>query len=224
MRQAIEQYLEALKVRRYSASTLRLHARSLAMFEQFLAGRGLDDERGRHPANHPRLSNGDHALHPLHRASVRLISLRRFFEHLEITDAILVNPCVGLKLPHLPQKLPKAVLTPGEARAVLDAPDTQTRTGIRDKAILEMFYSTGIRSGEMASLTVHDVDYRHGFVRVHKGKGGKDRVAPMGKKACDYVREYLQKVRSVWTKKNRDERDLWISAIEPHGPDEAAGH
>jgi len=218
MRQAIENYLESLKVRRYSASTMRTHARALLTFEQFLAGRGLDDVRAvtrDHIRDHQAGLTAQKTLATVH---VHLIALRRFFEHLETTDAILVNPCVGLKLPHLPKKLPKAVLTPGEARAVLDAPDTQTRTGIRDKAILEMFYSTGIRSGEMASLTVHDVDYRNGFVRVNKGKGGKDRVAPMGKKACNYVREYLQKVRAVWTKKNRDERALWISAIEPHGP------
>ncbi|MGH9593421.1 MAG: tyrosine-type recombinase/integrase [Bryobacteraceae bacterium] len=218
MRQAIDNYLESLKVRRYSASTVRTHARALLIFEQFLAGRGLDDARavtGEHIRDFQTEITPRCTLETVH---VRLIALRRFFEHLETTDAILVNPCVGLKLPHLPQRLPKAVLTPGEARAVLDAPDTQTPTGIRDKAILEMFYSTGIRSGEMAALTVHDVDYRSGFVRVNKGKGGKDRVAPMGKKACNYVREYLQKVRAVWTKRSRDERALWISAIEPHGP------
>jgi len=147
---------------------------------------------------------------------VRLIALRRFFEHLEKTDAILVNPTVGLKLPTLPSRLPKTVLTPGEARALLDAPDTQTKKGIRDKAILETFYSTGIRAGEMARLTVFDVDYKNGFVRVTKGKGAKDRVVPLGKKACDYVREYLQKVRSEWSKETRDERLLWLCAIVPH--------
>ena len=149
---------------------------------------------------------------------VRLIALRRFFEHLEKTDAILVNPTVGLKLPTLPSRLPKTVLTPGETRALLDAPDTQTKKGIRDKAILEIFYSTGIRAGEMTRLTVFDVDYKNGFVRVTRGKFAKDRVVPLGKKACDYVREYLQRARSEWSKEHRDERALWINAIQPHRP------
>jgi site-specific recombinase XerD len=149
---------------------------------------------------------------------VHLQALRRFFEHLETTDVILVNPCAGITLPKLASRLPKVVLTQGEARALLDAPDTQTEIGIRDKAVLEMFYSTGIRLAEMARLTIHDADYKNGFVRVTKGKGGKDRVVPLGRKACDYVREYLQKVRAEWSKTNRDERALWLSSKRPHGP------
>ena len=120
-------------------------------------------------------------------------ALRRFFEHLETTDVILVNPCADIPLPRLGQRLPKAVLTQQEARALLDAPDTQTAVGIRDRAILEMFYSTGIRLEEMTRLTVHDVDHSNGFVRVNKGKFAKDRMTPLGRKACDYVREYLPK-------------------------------
>jgi site-specific recombinase XerD len=81
-----------------------------------------------------------------------------------------------------------------------------------------MFYSTGIRAGEMTRLTVFDVDYKNGFVRVTRGKFAKDRVVPLGKKACDYVREYLQRVRGEWSKENRDERALWINAIAPHRP------
>ena len=71
----------------------------------------------------------------------RMQAVRRFFEHLEATDVILVNPCAGIPLPRLGDRLPKTVLTEKEARAVLDAPDTQTGPGIRDKAILETFYA-----------------------------------------------------------------------------------
>jgi site-specific recombinase XerD len=151
---------------------------------------------------------------------VHLQALRRFFEHLETTDVILVNPCAGIMLPKLASRLPKVVLTQDEARALLDAPDTQTKIGIRDKAILETFYSTGIRLAEMARLTIHDADYKNGFVRVIKGKGDKDRVVPLGRKACDYVREYLQKVRAEWVRAAHaiDERALWLSSKHPHGP------
>ena len=93
--------------------------------------------------------------HTLH---VKLIGLRRYFEHLENTDAVLMNPHVGLILPKFEDRLPRGVLTQAEARRLLDAPDTETKKGIRDKAILELFYSTGIRGEEMAALTIHDVD------------------------------------------------------------------
>jgi len=146
------------------------------------------------------------------------MALRQFFRHLEKTDAVLVNPCLKMVLPKLEDRLPRRVLTPAEARKVLDAPDTQTRKGIRDKAILEVFYSTGIRLEEMSKLSTHDVDTRNGFLRVNKGKFAKDRVVPLGRKAGDYVREYLQKVRSEWSKEKKDERALWLSSYAPYQP------
>ena len=212
-------FLEALKVRRFSPATIKSRQASLAVFFGWLAGIGIADVREVH-----RLTVRDYQLwlqgrgYAVPTVQVHLQALRRFFEHLETTDVILVNPCAGVMLPKLASRLPKVVLTQGEARALLDAPDTQTKIGIRDKAVLEMFYSTGIRLAEMARLTIHDADYKNGFVRVTKGKGGKDRVVPLGRKACDYVREYLQKVRSEWSKANRDERALWLSSKQPHGP------
>ena len=211
-------FLEALKVRRFSPATIKSRQASLAVFFGWLAGIGIADVREVH-----RLTVRDYQLwlqgrgYAVPTVQVHLQALRRFFEHLETTDVILVNPCAGVMLPKLASRLPKVVLTQGEARALLDAPDTQTKTGIRDKAMLETFYSTGIRLDEMARLTIHDADYKNGFVRV-KGKGSKDRVVPLGRKACDYVREYLQKVRSEWSKTNRDERALWLSYRDPHGP------
>ena len=121
-------------------------------------------------------------------------------------------------MPRQGDRLPKTILTEKEAKALLDAPDTQTAVGIRDRAILETFYSTGIRREEMTQLTLHDVDHRNGFLRVTKGKFAKDRMVPLGRKAADYVRETLQKVRSQWSKANRDERALWLSSWRPHGP------
>ena len=212
-------FLEALKVRRFSPATIKSRQASLAVFFGWLAGIGIADVREVH-----RLTVRDYQLwlqgrgYAVPTVQVHLQALRRFFEHLETTDVILVNPCAGVMLPKLASRLPKVVLTQGEARALLDAPDTQTKIGIRDKAVLEMFYSTGIRLAEMARLTIHDADYKNGFVRVTKGKGSKDRVVPLGRKACDYVREYLQKVRSEWSKTNRDERALWLSYRDPHGP------
>jgi integrase/recombinase XerD len=212
-------FLEARKIRRASPATLKNWHGSLTVFFRYLAGQGVADVRevSRQTIKDYQLGLLAQDYTPM-TVATRLQAVRRFFEHLEATDVILVNPCAGIPLPRQGDRLPKAVLTEREARALLDAPDTQTPAGIRDKAILEVFYSTGIRLEEMARLTTHDVDHRHGFLRVTKGKFAKDRMTPLGRKACDYVREYLQKVRAEWSKSNREERALWLSSKQPHGP------
>ena len=212
-------FLEALKIHRCSPATIKSREGSLALFFRYLTGQGIADVRdvSRQTVKDYQLWLLGQDYTPMTVVS-RMQALRRFFEHLETTDVILVNPCVGILLPRLGQRLPKAVLTEQEAKALLNMPDTQTAVGLRDRAILETFYSTGIRLEEMARLSLHDVDHRNGFVRVNQGKFAQDRMTPLGRKACDYIREYLQKVRAEWSKRNRDERALWLSSKQPHGP------
>lgn len=212
-------FLEALKVRRYSPATLASYGGGVASLMGFLAQSGVADVR-EVTREHIRSFQLWLAAKPYSdwTRCACLQGVRRFFEHLEKTDAILVNPCVDMRMPRIGKRLPRGVLTEEEARRVLDAPDTQTLHGLRNKAILEVFYSTGLRLAEMTRLTVFDVDHRNGFVRVNRGKGGKDRVVPLGGKACDYVREYLARARAEWSKENRDERALWLSSSQPHGP------
>lgn len=224
-----QSFVESLRVRSYAKGTLKNYDGALEVFFRFLSsthvdglpvdGLPIDDLR-----EVSRDTIGAYRAWLLGQSYTRwtvcsrLQGVRRFFEHLESTNAVLLNPCDGLLLPKQEDRLPRAVLSRAEAKRVLDAPDTQTPKGIRDKAILELFYSTGIRLAEMTSLTVHDVDLRGGFVRIHKGKNARDRVVPMGNKAADTVREYLTKVRAVWSKSNRDERALWLSSIKPYHP------
>lgn len=210
-------FVERLKVLRFSPATLICREHSMRRFFQWLGGRGQADVRDvtkQTVRDFQEYLLGRYATHTVH---VHLISMRRFFEHLEKTDALLVNPCEGVPLPKLEDRLPRNVLTPDEARRILDAPDPGTKKGIRDRAILEMFYSTGIRLEEMTRLTVHDVDLT-GYVRVNRGKGAKDRVVPLGAKAAECVRDYLEKVRVEWARDNRDERALWLSWRWPHQP------
>jgi integrase/recombinase XerD len=210
-------FLESLRVRSYARGTLLSHGDALTVFFAFLTRTGIDDVRSvtRDTIRDYQTWLTAQPWTPWTRI-VRLQGLKRFFEHLETTDTILVNPCLGLTLPRVARRLPRVVLSREEARRILDAPDTQTPVGIRDRAMLEMFYSTGIRRAEMVQLTIHDVDIKNGFVRVNKGKGGKDRVVPMGEKAAAYVAEYLRHVRSEWSKKNREERALWLSSQQNH--------
>ncbi|MGI8480490.1 MAG: tyrosine-type recombinase/integrase [Chthoniobacterales bacterium] len=211
-------FLESLRVRGQAPATLRARSQSLSTFFLWLTSAGIEDVREL-TREHLRtyqlaLTQQGLTTYTLH---AKLSGLRRFFEYLESTDAILVNPCLGMVLPKLEDRLPRNVLSQAEARRVLDAPDTQTKKGIRDRAILELFYSTGIRGEEMAALTLHDVDCKNGFVRVTKGKFAKDRVVPMGQKASQYVREYLAHVRLPWSAQCKDERALWLCSIRPHG-------
>src|SRR6266699_2558535 len=201
-------FLEALKVRRYAPATLASRQESLKQFFRYLAEAGIDDVR-----EASRQIVRDYQAGLLRRFKVATTHV-----HLEATVVILVNPCAGLALPRLADRLPRRILTPREVHQLLNAPDTQTRSGIRDQAILETFYSSGIRLEEMARLTLDDVDYRNGFVRVTKGKGARERVVPLGRKACDSVVEYLRTVRAQWSKTHCDERALWLSARAPHGP------
>ena len=220
LQKILAEFVQAERVRRLSASTIEARQRAVDRFFRHLAGAGVEDIRAvtrQHVRDYQEalMRCGKYTVATVH---IHMISLRRLFEHLENTDAIFANPCTGLRLPKLPDRLPRHVLTLSEVKAVLQQPDTQTPRGIRDRAILEMFYSTGIRAGEMAALTIHDVDPQNGFVRVNKGKGGKDRVVPMGHTASRYAREYLREVRAKWAVENREERALWLASFKPYQP------
>ena len=215
---ALVGFVEALRVQRYSPATLAARTQSLAILFRYLAGIGVADVR-EVSREHVRgfqlwLAARDYTEHT---RSAHLASVRAFFAHLEKIDAIFINPCLDMVLPRITRRLPQGVLTLAQVRKILDAPDTQAQSGLRDRAILEVFYSTGLRIAELARLEVFDVDHRNGFIRVNLGKGGRDRVVPLGKKACDYVREYLAKVRAEWSRASRDERALWLSSKAPHG-------
>jgi integrase/recombinase XerD len=91
--------------------------------------------------------------------------------------------------------LPKTLLSVEEVEHVLNQPDVTEVTGIRDRAILETFYSTGIRRFELARLQLYDVDLAHGTVMIRQGKGRKDRLIPVGARACAWIGKYLDSVR-----------------------------
>ena len=223
MRDTINAYLESLKVRHYAAGSLQRVLDGLKVFERYLALRGVADLR-----EVTRATLADYQgwlLEQDYSVTTRqgqLSTLRGFFAHLVAVDAVFLNPCEGMVLPRRPDRLPRNVLTREEVRRILNAPDTQTPKGLRDRAILEVFYSTGLRSRELWALTVQDVDWRNGFVRVNKGKFSKDRVVPLGGKACQYLREYVQKIRSEWARlareQGRDDRALWLSSGRRHQP------
>ena len=91
--------------------------------------------------------------------------------------------------------MPRGILTRSEARRIINAPDRSCTLGYRDKAILEVLYTTGIRKEELNNLTLNDVDYNDGFLRIIQGKGRKDRIVPLGRICCRYLENYIKSVR-----------------------------
>lgn len=219
MKTRMEPYLEMLRVRNYAPATIKGCTHILRRFFAHLQTVGVDDLRA---VNQDTIEAYQRELLRRRDANTvrsHMATLRGFFAHLETTGEILLNPTADVRLPKWERRLPKRILKPSEVRRLLNAPD-QTPKGLRDRAMMELFYSSGIRREEMARLAVQDVDIKNGFVRV-QGKGGKDRVVPVGQSACDALKRYLKEARAVWLKAPRNPGwtdALWLSPIQPHPP------
>ncbi len=137
--------------------------------------------------------------------------LRSFFRWLAAKRVVLFDPAEHLVLGDRTQPLPKAVLTEAEVRALLRAP-RQDILGLRDHAIFETLYSTGLRRAELCALDLYDVDPGNELVRVRHGKGGRDRVVPIGSWALIAIRRYLRESRPHLAVKPK-EPALFVAAI-----------
>ncbi len=142
---------------------------------------------------------------------IKIRAVKRFFEFLSAANIIFIDPSETIKEPQKERRLVQKVLTPEEVAKILDRPNLGTLPGIRDRAILETLYSTGIRRGELCGLSIYDVDLAAKTLRINQGKGRKDRVVPLGKHAARFLQEYIAKVRPHHTRKNRGERRLFVS-------------
>jgi len=121
----------------------------------------------------------------------RLIGVQRFFAWLCRENFLLSNPAADLTLPRKPPPgLPRA-LSVAQMAAVLAVPDTADALGVRDRAVLEILYATGLRRLELTNLELGDVDRARGTLAVRRGKGGKDRMVPLGEHALHWLERYL---------------------------------
>ena len=143
--------------------------------------------------------------------AARLSVVRVFFRWLVKIDMLLYDPSGGLVLPKRKGILPRSVLTKKEVERMLGAADTTTTLGLRDRAMLEVLYSTGIRNAELRALTVYDLDLDRGLVRINEGKNAKDRVVPLGEVACRWLREYLDEARPKLLSQDVGEQTVFLS-------------
>jgi integrase/recombinase XerD len=124
-----------------------------------------------------------------------LIALGGWFRWMVRQHYVQANPAADLELPKKAKTLPKTILSVQQAETIINQADTGTALGLRNRAIMEVLYSTGIRRAELTCLKHYDLDTEHGTLVVRQGKGGKDRFLPIGERACKWTDKYLTDVR-----------------------------
>jgi integrase/recombinase XerD len=125
----------------------------------------------------------------------RIAAVKTLFRFLARRGYLLTDPSTSLEYPRQENRIPRGVLTIEEARAIVEAPDLGAPMGLRDRAILETLYATGIRAGELANLKRDDVDTEDKLLRVVLGKGKKDRNVPLTRAAAEAIEAYLASER-----------------------------
>lgn len=142
-----------------------------------------------------------------------LIPVRQWFSWLVRQGHLPFSPAAELELPKVPRRLPKAVLSSQEAETVLAVPDLNTHVGLRDRAMLEVFYSTGIRRTELSRLALQDVDRARGTIKIAEGKGQKDRMIPIGERALAWIAAYLERARPYLLSDASDGGTLFLNTL-----------
>jgi len=179
-----------------SANTLAAYRRDLVAFEQWLheaRGKALDQ------AEAADILGWQAHGHPSSRASTanrRLATLRRYYRWARRLGRVSGDPCLAITTAKQPLRIPKT-LSQSQVEALLAAAPTHTALGLRDRAMLEVLYATGLRVSELVNLGVLDLSLSDGVVRVVQGKGGKDRLVPLGAEAAHWLDRYLKESRQA---------------------------
>jgi integrase/recombinase XerD len=195
MDQLLDQYLHYILVEKgLSRNTLDAYSHGLNRFLDYLRRKGVQEV--------PNISKLDVRAFLLHlkrqelstKTVVRnLAAIRSFFQFLTREGILEVNPIEELESPKIEKKLPE-ILTLKEVEQLLEQPNSQTPTGLRDRAMLEVLYATGMRVSELIQLPIQQVSLEGGYVIVF-GKGSKERIIPLGSEAMKWVALYLKTAR-----------------------------
>jgi integrase/recombinase XerD len=222
----LEKHLEDLRVKNYSEYTIKGRRVHIDYFIAWAAERGIVEpvevtrtvlESYQKHVYHYRKKNGE----PLgfNGQHDRIVPLRVWFKWMARQHHILHNPASEIELPRIGFRLPKAVLTANEAEQVIQQANVHDPLGLRDRAILETLYSTGIRRLELVSLKVWDLDLERATIAIRQGKGRKDRIIPIGDRAAAWVRKYLNESRPHLASEPDDHIVFLSNAGEPFSLD-----
>lgn len=202
MGRAAMEYLQHMLMTNHAVATVRDRSQQLTNFCRWCEDRGVTRPgevtrpvlaRYQRHLYHHRKRNGM-PLSFRHQHG-QLTTLKSFFRWLVRQNRILYNPASDLDMPKVERRLPRHILSEGEAELVLSQPDLADPLGVRDRAIMETFYSTGMRRFELAGLSLYDVDLERLTVMVRQGKGKRDRLIPIGERAAIWLERYLYEVR-----------------------------
>lgn len=207
----IAEFKDQLKARGYAQATVEGYTKNLNFFSQYLKECGVSDLRN---VNRQLIDRYKSKVmsEPIAMESkaLKIRPVKRLFEYLVETHKLLINPAEGIVETCRKNRRIGTVLTVDEIKSLLAQPNLSLKTHIRDRAIMEVLYSTGIRLDELLSLEVYHVDLKDKVLYIRKGKGNKQRVVPLGKNAAQHLREYLEKIRPYYARKNPRERRLFL--------------
>jgi integrase/recombinase XerD len=195
----VDQFINYLRIEKGLAdNTIQAYSRDLVCFLSFLEQSKISplNVTKDHIAEYIHSLKGALSVRSIAR---KLSSLKVFFRFLVSEGKLQKNPTRFMESMKLPQRLPK-ILSPSEVDLLLSQPDSLKPLGMRDKAMLELLYATGLRVSELIGLKVLNLNLEVGFVRKF-GKGSKERIIPMGEKAKQAIRAYLLDGRPILLKK-----------------------
>jgi integrase/recombinase XerD len=215
----IAEYLNWMQVHNYADTTITARRHHLARFSCFCRRTGVETSsevmfellQSYQQSLFEHLKRDGQPL-AFSTQAQRLVPVCHFFSWLRRNGRLTINPAGDLLMPKPDRRLPEATLSAMEMALLLGQPDVSRPLGLRDRAILEIFYSCALRRQELIELTVRDVDFERGTVFVRCGKGAKDRYVPIGERALFWLRLYLDLGRPRLASDRAGEQ-LFVSSV-----------
>ncbi len=199
-RELIDQFMIYLRIEKgASKNTLEAYKRDLNELADFLKEKdvSLNEIDIDMLSNYVKLLSKRLSRRSLAR---NISAIRTFFRFLVSEGILMENPARLLEVPKISKTLP-GILNEHEIELLLNQPPISTPIGLRDKAMIELLYATGVRVSELVHLRINDMDFNNGYIKV-MGKGSKERFIPVGEKALNIIKEYIKEARQKFDKKN----------------------
>jgi integrase/recombinase XerD len=212
----VQSYLDALSIRHYSSETIRTRSTHLRAFVHWAEGQGISAPTQLSPdllvnyqlqlISHRKAQDSPLCISTQHSY---LLSIRSWLRWLKDQEIVASDLAAKIATPQATYRLPRN-FSATDVERIFEVCSLRTSTGLRDRTILETFYSTGIRRMELLNLKTHDLDWHRGLLTVRMGKGRKDRVIPIGERALAWIDRYLWEVRQRF-RQSLDDGTLFLT-------------
>ncbi len=207
----VTEFKQTLSARGYSRATVKTYSKHLSYFNRWLLDNQITDLKqvtGQVITDY----QGAVQKKPLAMETKALYirAIKRLFEYLIETNRLLINPAENIVETCRKNRKLAPVLSLDQVKRLLAQPNLSINTGIRDRAVMEVLYSTGIRINELVNLCIYDAELKDQVLYIRKAKGRVQRVVPLGKTAGMYLKQYLTNIRPCWARKNPRQRKLFL--------------